>query len=133
MLWCHGECFHIWKDAFLLGSFEFVGSKAKGRISKRVLQENKSMPNFVKNKYFLPRYTHRCVCVSRGENFFFFLGKLGVLCFLVTPALIVALLPYYRQIMNSLDKKCDQLVDLNNPFYTTGYHAFRRFKKRPVT
>ena len=131
MLWCHGECFDRWKDAFLLVSFEFVGSKAKGRISKRVLQENKSMPNFVKNKYFLPRDTHRCVCVSRGEKYFFF-RKLGVLCFLVTPALIVALFPYYRQIINSSDKKYDQLVDLNNPFYTTGYYAFRGFKKRPV-
>ena len=67
----------------------------------------------------------------RGLEILFF-GKLGVLCFLVTPALIVALLPYYRQIINSSDKKCDQLVDLNNPFYTTGYHAFRGFKKRPV-
>ena len=51
MLWCHGECFHIWKDAFLLVSFEFVGSKAKGRISKRVLQENKA--KFCEKQIFL--------------------------------------------------------------------------------
>ena len=50
---CHGEYFNIWKDAFLLVSFEFVGSKAKGQISKRVLQEKKSMPNFVKKQIFL--------------------------------------------------------------------------------
>ena len=71
-------------------------------------------------------------CAYQGVRNIFFFRKLGVLCFLVTPALIVALFPYYRQIINSSDKKCDQLVDLNNPFYTTGYYAFRGFKKRPV-
>ena len=50
-------------------------------------------------------------CAYQGVRNTFFFGKLGVLCFLVTPALIVALLPYYRQIINSSDKKCDQLVD----------------------
>ena len=35
-----------------------VGNKAKGRISKRVLQRKHSMPNFPKNGYFLPPDTH---------------------------------------------------------------------------
>ena len=30
-----------------------VGNKAKGRISKRVFQENKGAPNFPKNEHFL--------------------------------------------------------------------------------
>ena len=49
---------------------KFVNNKAKGRISKRVLQENKA------------RQIH--VCVSGGKKCSFF-GKFGVLCFLVTP------------------------------------------------
>ena len=48
-----------------------IGNKAKGQISKRVFQENK------------------------GGKFF---GKFGVLCFLETPVLRFALLPYYRRI-----------------------------------
>ena len=33
----------------------FVGNKAKGRISKRVLEENKACQiNFPKNQHFLP-------------------------------------------------------------------------------
>ena len=35
------------------------------------------------------------VCVSGGKKCWFF-GKLGVLCFLETPVLKFALLPYYR-------------------------------------
>ena len=51
----------------------FVGNKAKGRISKRV-------------------------CVSGGKKCSFF-GKFGVLCFLETPVLRFALLPYYRRFL----------------------------------
>ena len=53
---------------------DFVGNKAKGRISKRVFQESKA-------------------CQNHAGNF-------GVLCFLETPVLRFALLPYYRQFMN---------------------------------
>ena len=52
---------------------QFVSNKAKGRISKRV------------------------VCVSRGKKCLFF-GNFGVLCFLETPVLRFALLPYYKRI-----------------------------------
>ena len=33
---------------------EFVGNKAKGRISKRVFQESKARQNFRKKKFFRP-------------------------------------------------------------------------------
>ena len=41
-------------------------------------------------------YAHTYVCVSGGKKYSFF-GKFGVLCFLETPVLRFALLPYYRQ------------------------------------
>ena len=34
---------------------KFVGNKAKGRISKRSLEENKARQIFQKNEHFLPR------------------------------------------------------------------------------
>ena len=38
---------------------EIVGNKAKGRISKRVFQENNARQIFRKNEHFLPpRYAH---------------------------------------------------------------------------
>ena len=40
--------------------------------------------------------THRCVCVSGGKKCSFF-EKFGVLCFLETPVLRFALLPYYQR------------------------------------
>ena len=55
------------------------------RISKRVLQENKTS-NFPKNEHFLPPDTHSYVCVSGGKKCLF-LGKFDVLCFLETPVL----------------------------------------------
>ena len=73
-------------------TFSFlVGNKPKRRISKRVFQEQ-STPNFPKNEHFVPFDTY--VCVSGGRKYSFF-GKLGVLCFLETPVLRFALLPYY--------------------------------------
>ena len=39
--------------------------------------------------------TSAYVCMSEGKKYSFF-GKFGVLCFLITPVLRVALLPYYR-------------------------------------
>ena len=52
-----------------------VGNKAKGRISKRELQENKAGHG----------------CVSGGKKCLLF-GKFDVLCFLVTPVLKFALI-----------------------------------------
>ena len=46
---------------------EFVGNKAKGRISKRVFQEKQSKPNFPKHEHFLPPDTH--------------IRKFGLFCF----------------------------------------------------
>ena len=37
---------------------KIVVTKAKGRISKRMLQEKQSTPNFQKNEHFLPPDTH---------------------------------------------------------------------------
>ena len=70
-------------------------NKTNGRISKWVLQK-KSTPNFPKNEHFLPLDTHTCVCVSKKCLFFW---KFGVPCFLVTPALRFALLPYCRWVV----------------------------------
>ena len=51
-----------------------------------------------KKKHFLPPDTHTYVCVSGGKTCLFF-GNFGVLCFLETPVLRFALLPYYRRIV----------------------------------
>ena len=94
---------------------KFVGNKAKGRISKRVFQESKARQNFRKNKHFLPPDTHTYVCVSGGKKCLFF-GNFGVLCFLETPVLRFALLPYYRRIMcleENMQRKQWDLQSLN--------------------
>ena len=74
-----------------------VGSnKVKGRISKRVFQESKVRTKFPKKQTFLtPLYAHVRVRI-RGKKCLFF-GNFGVLCFLETPVLRFALLPYYRR------------------------------------
>ena len=72
----------------------FVSNKAKGRISKRVIQENKVRQIF-RNEHFLPPNTHVYVYVSGDKKSSLF-GKFDVLCFLETPVLRFALLPYYR-------------------------------------
>ena len=70
----------------------FVGNKAKGRILKRVFQENKARQIFWKTNISYPTY----VCVS-GVKKCTFSRKLGVLCFLETTVLRFFLLPYYRR------------------------------------
>ena len=79
----------------------FVGNKAKGRMSKRVFQENKARQIFRRNELFLLSDTH--MGVSGGKKCSFW-GKFGVLCFLETPVLRFALLPYYRVLMHSVPK-----------------------------
>ena len=78
----------------------FVGNKVKGRISKRVFQENKAREIFCKNEHFLPPDTHTyvCVCVS-GDKKCSFLWKIWRALFLKTPVLRFALLPYYRRLI----------------------------------
>ena len=63
-------------------------------VSRNGCFKKTKQPNFPKNKHFLPPYTY--VCVSGGEKCFFF-WKFGVLCFLETPILRFALLPYCRR------------------------------------
>ena len=75
----------------------FVGNEAKGRISKRVFQENKASPNFPKKEHLLPTDTDTDVCVSGTKKCSFF-GKFGVLCFLKTPVLRFVFLYYYRRL-----------------------------------
>ena len=70
---------------------------SKGRISKLVLQENKTRQIFRKENISYPLIRTR-VCVSRGKKCSFF-EKFGVFCFLVTAILRFGLLPYYRQIV----------------------------------
>ena len=73
--------------------FQYVGYKAKGRISKRVFQESKDG--------FL-MFSGRSNGVRvRGKKCLFF-GNFGVLCFLETPVLRFTLLPYYRRIFSTL-------------------------------
>ena len=69
---------------------EFAGNKAKGRISKRVFQENKACQIFRKTiiPYLLIRTSS---CTYQGARNVRFFGKSGVLCFLDTPALRLAL------------------------------------------
>ena len=67
--------FHYCLDMYT--SLKFVDNKAKGKISKYVTRKN----------------------LKTGVSFF---GKFGVFCFLVTPTLSFALLPYYRRNMVSL-------------------------------
>ena len=54
------------------------------------------------------------VCVSGDKRSLFF-GKFGVVCFLETPVLRFALLPYYRRIAKQ---------DLNVNHYRSHYHCF---------
>ena len=77
-----------------------VGNKAKGRISKRVFQENKARQIFRKTNIS---------CVSGGKKCSFF-GKFGVLCFLETPVLRFALLPNYRR-YNSENEFVKTMID----------------------
>ena len=75
--------------------FHFVGIKAKGPISKWMLQENKARKIFRKTNISYPLIRTRA-CTYRGKEYSLF-GKFGVLCFLVTPVLRFALLPYCRR------------------------------------
>ena len=85
---------NIWP--ILQNTLEFVVNKAKGRISKPVCQENKAGRIFRKTNI-----SYMCVSGKKKCSFF---EKFGVLCFLVTPVLKFALLPYYQRIQrNSLE------------------------------
>ena len=76
----------------------FVSNKAKSRISKRVLQKNKEPQIFRKTNISYPLIRTRTCPYQGGEKCSFFFGKFGVLCFLITPILRFAYLPYCRRI-----------------------------------
>ena len=83
--------FNLEREGLYLQSFRkyiTVGNKAKGRISKLVLQENKARQVFRKTNISYPRLR------IRGKKCSFFFRKFGVLCFLGTPVLRFTLLPY---------------------------------------
>ena len=72
-----------------------VCNNAKRRILKRVLLKNKAR-QILRKTYFWPPAMHMHVCVSGGKKCWFF-RKFGMLCFLLTPVLRFALLPYYKR------------------------------------
>ena len=78
--------------------FLIVSNKAKGRISKLVLQENKARQIFQKRNISYPLMGTR-TCAHQEVRNVCFLGKFSLLCFLVTPVLTFATLPHYRQIV----------------------------------
>ena len=67
--------------------FEFVGNRAKGRISKRVFQENKAHQIFLKTNISYPLLPLPLF------------GKFGVVYFLEATVLRLALLPYYGRVV----------------------------------
>ena len=80
-------------------SKNFVDNQEKGRISKQVFRKNKTRQIFQKtSKSFLLIRSH--TCAYQGGKKCSFFGKFGVLCFLETPVLRFALLPYYRRFIN---------------------------------
>ena len=92
------------------------------------------MPNFPKNKHFLPPGTYTHVCVSGGKKCLFF-GNFGVLCFLETPVLRFALLPYCRRIADfEFDNSCNFTVEFQKNIieqtktYTTDVKKFKQRK-----
>ena len=79
MLWRNAcICFFTKKGFSGNGKKQFIGNKAKGRISKRVFQESKAT-NFRKTNIFYP-----LMYVSGGKKCSLS-GKFGVLGFLETP------------------------------------------------
>ena len=79
---------------------QFVSNKVKGQISKRVFHENKARRIFRKTNIS----NALCCAYQEAKNV-----KFDVLCFLETPVLRLALLPYYRRV-NQLKTKCSEII-----------------------
>ena len=60
------------------------------------VSRKQSTSNFPKNEHFLPPDLHTYVFISGGKKCSFS-GKFDMLCFLETPVLRFALLPYYQR------------------------------------
>ena len=75
---------------------DFVGNKAKGRISKRVFQENKARQISRKTNISYPLIRARKKCLFSGKFSVFFSWN---------TRFKIALLPYYRQLYTCLQGK----------------------------
>ena len=73
-----------------------VGNKAKGKFQSRCHKENKAGQIFPKTNISYPLIRTR-TCTYQEVRKFRFTGKLGLLCFLVTPVLKFTLLSYYHR------------------------------------
>ena len=69
--------------------------RKKGKSQNGCFKKTKHVKFSEKRLFLTPWYPH--VCVSGGKKCSFF-GKFGLLCFLKTPVLRFALLPYYWRI-----------------------------------
>ena len=74
---------------------ESISEKKTGFRPANQIQMNFSKI-YMNQMHVLKQGQKRIVCVSGGKKCSLF-GKFGVLCFLETPALRFALLPYYRR------------------------------------
>ena len=83
---------------------QFVSNKVKGQISKRVFHENKARRIFRKTNISNALIRTRMCAYQEAKNV-----KFDVLCFLETPVLRLALLPYYRRV-NQLKTKCSEII-----------------------
>ena len=69
--------------------------RQKGESENGCYKKTKHVKFSEKRKFFTQWYAHVYVCIRSKKCSFF--GKFGVLCFLETPVLKFALLPYYRR------------------------------------
>ena len=95
------------------------------------VSKKQSALSFPKNEHFLPFDTHTYVCPSEGKKCSFF-GKLGALCFLETPVLRFALLPYYQR---SVNLKVSSLLNITKllTFVVLNIHSyFRKIQARGI-
>ena len=114
--------------------YNFVGG------NKTEVTRKQSIPNFPKNKQFLPPETPTYVCIS-GNKKCSFCRKFGELCFLVTSVLRIALLLYHRRLdwvsvrhfnllkLSMSDKALTHLSPMFC-FYTPFFWLFLRVYKR---
>ena len=75
---------------------QLVGNRQKGESQNGCFKKTRHT-KFSEKRTFLTRwYTHTYICISGVKKCSLF-GKFGMLCFLETPVLSFALLPYYQR------------------------------------